>query len=272
MAKKGFSVAILSMVLVFGLVLTGCPTDDDDDSKGGSVPTEFQGTWTGTSTNNTAVSIVIKADGTFTATFAGGYNNTDTGTCSVSGSEISFKTESREGSATLAGTTLTLTKWEGSGIGTAALTKEGSGGSNTPSFDGSSLAGTIWVAETTEDFSEMADGAEAKIKAKSTLDFTSASAGTITVEITEWIGKWDDKDKEFITAMGVLDHVAFTSTYDSTAKTGTVIYSTPSMFDEEELEETNLSFIVNVSAKTLTTTEVDEDDEEDIETTVYTLK
>jgi hypothetical protein len=145
----------------------------------------------------------------------------------------------------------------------------GDSGPSTPAFDGSSLAGTTWGAEETVDLSEMADGAEAKIKGKRTLNFTSAAAGTITAVITDFIGAdWDDETKKMIKAMVEMDKVPFTPTYDSTAKTGTVTYSTPSFFEEGKTETTKLSFTVDVSAKTLTTT--DDDDKDEI--TVYKLQ
>jgi hypothetical protein len=102
----GFAVLLLAAIFS----LTGC-SDDDDGGGGGSVPAEFVGTWTGTSGTDpdiTSVSIVIKADGAFTATFGGGYTDTDTGTCTASGSTITFTTDHNVGSGTLANNKLTI--------------------------------------------------------------------------------------------------------------------------------------------------------------------
>jgi hypothetical protein len=138
-------------------------------------------------------------------------------------------------------------------------------GSDTPSFAGSSLAGTTWVAETTLYFSEMA---VAKINGKTTLNFTSATAGTFTAEITEWIGTWSDAHKTFINAIATAGNGPFTSTYDSATKAGTVTYNTSDISGNGK-KAANFSFTVNVSAKTLTTTEYDDGEKE---ITVFKLR
>jgi hypothetical protein len=133
--------------------------------------------------------------------------------------------------------------------------------------DGSSLAGTTWVAETTLYFLEPAV-AEAKIKGKTTLDFTSAVAGTFTAEITEWIGNWSDANKTFINTIATADNGPFTSTYDSATKTGALTYNASDISGNGKTAA-NLSFTVDVTAKTLTTTQ---DDDGEIETTVFNLR
>jgi hypothetical protein len=146
---------------------------------------------------------------------------------------------------------------------------DGGGGSSTPAFDGSALAGTTWVNEAPEDFDGMLKGASVKIKV--TLAFTSDTSGTITAEVTEWIGTWEPEMKTKMGGIITADNGPFTSTYDPATKAGTVTHDVTDIFEDEKVT-TTLPFIVEVNAKTLTTTEVDEDDEEDIETTVFNLK
>jgi hypothetical protein len=135
------------------------------------------------------------------------------------------------------------------------------------SFNGSTLAGTKWVSEETEDLSFLEDGLGMKVKV--TLNFTSTTAGTITVAVTEWIGTWEAESKTKMEGMITAGNGPFTSIYDSATKAGTVTYNTPDMLEEGATETTHLPFTVDVSAKTLTTTEVDG---EETEITVFKLQ
>jgi hypothetical protein len=123
------------------------------------------------------------------------------------------------------------------------------------------------VAEKTESFSDEGEP-EASVKGTTTLAFTDASAGTITAAVTQWIGAWDAESKEFINTMVSADNGPFTYTYDSAVQTGTVTYTRKSMFGGGD-DTTTLQFTVDVSAKTLTTTEVDDGE---TETSVYKLQ
>ncbi|GHV86834.1 hypothetical protein AGMMS50255_1300 [Spirochaetia bacterium] len=86
------------------------------------IPAEFVGFWEGVKTGSpsTYVSLTINGDGTFSGAFMGGNDDTLSGTCSVSGSTITFATGPDGRSATLTESTLTLI-W--SGMGTTALTR-----------------------------------------------------------------------------------------------------------------------------------------------------
>jgi hypothetical protein len=134
---------------------------------------------------------------------------------------------------------------------------DGGGGSSTPAFDGASLAGTTWVNEKVEDLSKLV-GETASVKGTAKLNFTSDTAGTYTAALSDWVGNWDNDSKAFLTAMVTGDNGAFTSTYAATSKTGTYTRKSGT-----------LPFTVDVSAKTLTTTEVDGGE---TETVVYKLQ
>jgi hypothetical protein len=43
MKNRWFFAGMLALALVFGLIITGCPTDSDDG--GGNMSTKFEGTW-----------------------------------------------------------------------------------------------------------------------------------------------------------------------------------------------------------------------------------
>jgi hypothetical protein len=49
MKKNRFIVGIASLVLVFGLIITGCPTDSDDG--GGNMSIKLEGTWVNSGEN-----------------------------------------------------------------------------------------------------------------------------------------------------------------------------------------------------------------------------
>jgi hypothetical protein len=129
----------------------------------------------------------------------------------------------------------------------------GDSGPSTPAFDGASLAGTKWVYEGTEDMMGMTT-----ITVKATLKFTSDTAGEVTVAITKWDPDPGAETKTKLEGMITEDNGAFTSTYTAASKSGT--YTLKS--------ETTGTFTVDVSGKTLTTT--DDDDKEEI--TVYKLQ
>jgi hypothetical protein len=44
MKNKLIFAGMLALVLVFGLIICGCPTDSDDGG-GGNIPAKFEGTW-----------------------------------------------------------------------------------------------------------------------------------------------------------------------------------------------------------------------------------
>ncbi|MDR1074315.1 MAG: hypothetical protein LBL45_11715 [Treponema sp.] len=127
-------------------------------------------------------------------------------------------------------------------------------------FDGATLAGTKWVA--IQSNVPYPFGAGLSMDMKATLEFTSDTAGTATVDVTKWNGDWDADTKE--KAQGMMaqdeDNGAFTSTYDAATKTGTYTLKSG----------TTGTFTVNVEKKELTTTEVDEDGE--TETIIYKLQ
>jgi hypothetical protein len=118
-----------------------------------------------------------------------------------------------------------------------------SGGS---SFDGTTLAGTKWVATQSSDL-----GQGQGIDVKATLQFTSDTAGTATFEVTKWNGTWTDELKEYFNTIITESNGPFTSTYDAATKTGTFTLNKST---------TAQTFKVDVEKKELTTT--DEDDEE----------
>jgi hypothetical protein len=125
-----------------------------------------------------------------------------------------------------------------------------------PAFDGSTLAGTTWVAEQDADAQAQAMGLK---KMKVTLAFSSDTAGTATMDV-EWTDSAPAEIKTKVGAMAAEENGPFTSTYDKTAKTGTYTLK----------DGTEGTFTVNVENKQLTTTVTEEG--EDPEVTVFKLK
>jgi hypothetical protein len=123
---------------------------------------------------------------------------------------------------------------------------DGGGGETTPSFDGSTLAGTKW--ESSGDGPSPFDDS-LKMTVKTTVNFTSDTEGTMEVKITKFTGNWVDEMKEKMNGIIEMNNGAFTSTYDAAEKKGTL---TP------KGETTPQNFTVNVGSKTLT---IEDDDD-----------
>jgi hypothetical protein len=105
----------------------------------------------------------------------------------------------------------------------------------------SSISGSTWVAEFEEDMSDIGGG---KIKIKSTLKFTSGTAGTIKNEVTNWgsiTGEMKTKFQEMIEE----DNGNITYTYTSGA--GSIITKSSD----------TINFTVNVTNNKLITTDED---------------
>jgi len=65
-------------------------------------------------------------------------------------------------------------------------------------FDGSSLVGTTWVGESSEDLSSYGVG---KYTAGITVKFTSDTEGTREVKVTKWEGNWSNEMKTKVQGM-----------------------------------------------------------------------
>jgi hypothetical protein len=126
------------------------------------------------------------------------------------------------------------------------------GGSN---FDGTTLVGTKWTVTQNVPYD-----AELSMDVKVTLEFSSNTAGTATVEVTDWYGNWDEAIKAYINATIAQGNVAFTYTYDAASKTGA--------FTGESGPTGTCT--VDVGKKELTTTETDEEGETG--TVIYKLQ
>jgi hypothetical protein len=136
------------------------------------------------------------------------------------------------------------------------------------SFDGTTLAGTTWVAEEKDvPFPFGSSGQSMDIKG--TLKFTSDTEGTAIAEVTKWNGTWNDEMKEKVKGMMDGENGPFTYTYDADAKTGSYT-RTKTDFMAEESETVVTTFVADVEKKTLTATELDDDKNPEI--TVYKLR
>ncbi|MDR1787712.1 MAG: hypothetical protein LBR16_04605 [Treponema sp.] len=84
-------------------------------------------------------------------------------------------------------------------------------------FDGTSLVGTTWVGEVTDDYSQFGAG---QVTTKRTAKFTSDTAGTQEIKVSKWSGEWSDDGKK--KAQGLLDALTgdFTYTYDAENHSG----------------------------------------------------
>ncbi|MDR1636079.1 MAG: hypothetical protein LBR93_01950 [Treponema sp.] len=87
-----FLLGMLALTLAFGLVLTGCPTEDDDSSSGPFIPADLVGSWDPVSTSSTP-QLIINADGS-------GYLSTLSGAWSVIGTTLTFSSGGESGSVT----------------------------------------------------------------------------------------------------------------------------------------------------------------------------
>ena len=114
-----FFLGMLVLALTFGLVLAGCPAEEDDSSSGGSNP--FAGTrWTGTVSVEGDLRNVVLSFSTSTWTqFIG--NDDASGTYTVSGNTATLTQNGGHGTATatISGNTLTASQ----GGQTIVLTK-----------------------------------------------------------------------------------------------------------------------------------------------------
>jgi hypothetical protein len=136
---------------------------------------------------------------------------------------------------------------------------------NNSNFDGSTLAGTKWVGEKTVSY-WWNETMTANLKV--TLEFISDTQVKVTSKVTRWGGDWSTEDMGKFEGMITEENDPYTSTYDATTRTGTYTMQVGPM----ELGSTiNATFTVDVKMKTLTSTEVDEDDGE-TETTVFSLQ
>ncbi|GAB6393180.1 MAG: hypothetical protein MdMp014T_2553 [Treponematales bacterium] len=84
-------------------------------------------------------------------------------------------------------------------------------------FDGTSLVGTTWVGENTEDLSSYGAG---KYTAQGTLKFTSDSAVTQELKVTKWEDNWSDEMKSKLQGMMDEENGEFPYTYDAADHTG----------------------------------------------------
>jgi hypothetical protein len=146
------------------------------------------------------------------------------------------------------------------GLILAACSSDDDGGGGS-SFDGSTLAGTTWVAEEKDapfDASMLGGPSGLTMDLKGTLAFTSDAGGTFTYEVTKWKGNWTTELKTkiggFITSMSG----PVTYTYDAAAKTGTYT-RTEKDPSEDEPEKIVSTFTVDVGKKTLTSVDLDKD-------------
>jgi hypothetical protein len=90
----------------------------------------------------------------------------------------------------------------------------------TPTFDGSTLAGTKWVVEMPGQ--QISPDSTKLIDLKQTLDFTSDTAGKFTGEITKFSGSWTEAEKTEANGRVAAENMTFTYTYDKTTKNGTI--------------------------------------------------
>ncbi|MDR1175725.1 MAG: hypothetical protein LBK83_09700 [Treponema sp.] len=140
------------------------------------------------------------------------------------------------------------------GLVLAGCPTDGGGGGS--SFDGTTLAGTNWVATKNVPYPFGGDGLSMDTEAR--LEFSSNTAGTATRTVTKWNGDWPEEFKSKMEGMMKADNGAFTSTYDAAAKTGTYTLKSG----------TPGTFTADVGKQTLTAIEVDDGE---AETTVYKL-
>jgi hypothetical protein len=83
MKKNGLFLAMLGIVLAFGLLVTGCDNGNNNGSNGGG-GNPFIGTWIGTDSSNNTITIVF-AESTFTETQEGSVSGICNGTYTYSG-------------------------------------------------------------------------------------------------------------------------------------------------------------------------------------------
>jgi hypothetical protein len=109
-----FMTGMLAVLLAFGLVLTGCPTDSDDG--GGGIDSKLVGTWLNAGEGMDSLTIVITGDGKLTR-----------GVTGLPGAE--YDVVENEGTITisLSGTTHGTAKWSVSDDGTTLTLTEGTG-------------------------------------------------------------------------------------------------------------------------------------------------
>ena len=132
-------------------------------------------------------------------------------------------------------------------LGLAFVTCDTGSSSGGSKFDGTTLAGTKWVADKTQDAETQAKLGLKKVRI--TMTFTSDTAGTFKAEAAEWASGATQEQKSKANGVMALVNGPFTSTYNNVTKTGTIILN-------DDSEET---FIVDVDRKELTSTDEDGD-------------